>query len=106
MPKTLLQSLTILTGCLLSTAAAAADAAPVNYLRQIKPLLAEHCYKCHGSSQQKNGLRLDTAAFALKGGEHGPALKPGRSAESLLVQTIATGQTACGTLGLLPFCAL
>ena len=62
------------------------SAGAADYLRDVKPLLAEHCYRCHGASQQKHGLRLDTAAFVLKGGEHGPAIKPGRSAESLLVQ--------------------
>src|SRR6185295_11056356 len=62
--------------------------ASVDYVREIKPLLAERCYKCHGASQQKSGLRLDTAAFARKGGEHGAALEPGRSANSLLVKTV------------------
>ena len=63
-------------------------AAP-DYVRDIKPLLVEHCYRCHGASQQKGGMRLDTPAAALKGGEHGAAFKPGKSAESLLVQVIA-----------------
>jgi hypothetical protein len=63
-------------------------AAPVDYARDVKPLLAERCYQCHGASQQKSGLRLDTAAFARKGGEHGAAIKPGRSSDSLLVQTV------------------
>src|SRR5439155_19738820 len=62
--------------------------APVDYLREVKPLLAERCYKCHGASQQKGKLRLDTAASALQGGESGPAFKPGRSAESLIVQAV------------------
>jgi len=61
--------------------------AAADYLREVKPLLAEQCYKCHGAQQQKSELRLDTAAFALKGGESGPALKPGKSAESLMIQT-------------------
>jgi mono/diheme cytochrome c family protein len=59
----------------------------VDYVREVKPLLAEHCYKCHGAQQQKSGLRLDTAAQALKGGENGAGFKPGKSAESLLVIT-------------------
>jgi len=59
-----------------------------DYIRDIKPLLTEHCYRCHGASQQKGGMRLDTAASALKGGEHGAIFKPGKSAESLLVQVI------------------
>jgi len=65
-----------------------ASCATPDYLRDIKPVLAEHCYRCHGASQQKGGMRLDTAAFALKGGEHGPVIQPGRSAESLLVQVL------------------
>src|SRR5688572_5340566 len=59
-----------------------------DYLREIKPILAEHCYRCHGASQQKSGLRLDTAAAAIKGGEKGPSLKPGASTASILVQAI------------------
>lgn len=63
-------------------------AAPVDYLRDIKPLLSGQCGKCHGALQQKGGLRLDTAAAALVGGEHGPAIKPGASADSLLVRLV------------------
>lgn len=73
---------------LMSALALAPCFAAVDYLREVKPLLAEHCYKCHGGQQQKSGLRLDTAALALKGGDTGPAFKPGKSAESLMIQTI------------------
>lgn len=66
----------------------AGAATATDYLREVKPILAEHCYRCHGASQQKGGLRLDTAAAALKGGEHGPAVQPGRSAESLLLRVV------------------
>jgi hypothetical protein len=64
------------------------SAAPVDYLREVKPLLAERCYQCHAASQQKGKLRLDTAASALQGGENGPAVKRGRSAESLIIQAV------------------
>jgi mono/diheme cytochrome c family protein len=67
---------------------ASASAAPADYLREVKPMLAENCYRCHGASQQKGALRLDTAAAALKGGDKGPALKPRDSAGSLLVQAV------------------
>jgi mono/diheme cytochrome c family protein len=63
-------------------------AAPVDYIREVKPVFADNCYRCHGASQQKGELRMDTAALALKGGENGPAFKVGKSAESLLVQAI------------------
>jgi hypothetical protein len=71
---------------ILSTSAV--QAAPVDYLREVKPLLAQRCYQCHGAAQQKSGLRLDTVALALKGGEHGPSFKVGNSAESLLIQVV------------------
>src|SRR5213592_3397972 len=64
------------------------SAAPVDYIREVKPLLVERCYKCHGASQQKGKLRLDTAASARLGGESGPAFKRGNGAESLIVQAI------------------
>lgn len=76
--------ITLLYACL----PAAAISAPVDYARDVKPLLAEHCYKCHGATQQKNGLRLDTATDALKGGEHGAGFKPGRSADSLIMHVV------------------
>src|SRR5688572_10670678 len=68
--------------------AAVAFAAPVDYVRDVKPIFAENCYRCHGASQQKGELRMDTAALALKGGENGPAFKAGKGAQSLIVQAI------------------
>jgi mono/diheme cytochrome c family protein len=65
-----------------------ATAAPVDYLREVKPVFAEHCSRCHGASQQKSGLRMDTAAFALKGGDNGPAYAVGKSAESILIKAL------------------
>jgi mono/diheme cytochrome c family protein len=74
---------------LMSVALAAATAtAAVDYVKDVKPIFAENCYRCHGASQQKSGLRLDTAALALKGGEKGSALKPGHALESLMIQAI------------------
>src|SRR6266542_4218265 len=60
----------------------------VDYVRNVKPIFAARCYACHGALQQKNGLRLDTVDFIKKGGDNGPALVPGRSAESRLVDHI------------------
>ena len=69
-----------------------AMAGDVDYLRDIKPLLAEQCGKCHGPRKQENGLRLDTTASALRGGDTGSAITPGKSAESLLIQAV-TGKS-------------
>jgi mono/diheme cytochrome c family protein len=72
---------------------AAADE-PVDYLKQIKPILAERCFACHGALKQKGRLRLDTAALAIKGGKSGSAIKPGDPAGSLLVQRVTAADEA------------
>ena len=59
-----------------------------DYLNEVKPILVEHCYRCHGASQQKGGLRLDTADAAKKGGNTGPGWVSSKSAESLIVQAV------------------
>ncbi len=61
----------------------------VEFARQVEPLLAERCYSCHGDRKQESGLRLDQRDAALQGGDHGPLLVPGNSAESLLVAVLA-----------------
>src|SRR5687767_9185875 len=76
------------TFLLICLSGAIAAGAPVDYVKEVKPVLVEHCYRCHGASQQKSGLRLDTAAFALKGGENGAGYRPGQSGESLLIQAV------------------
>src|SRR5262249_37898977 len=43
---------------------------------------------CHGAIRQKAGLRLDTAEFVRRGGDSGPAVVPGRSSESLLIDRV------------------
>jgi hypothetical protein len=64
----------------------------VDYVRGVKPIFAARCYACHGALEQKNGLRLDTIDLMKKGGENGPAIIPGSSAESRLVDHI-TGKS-------------
>ncbi len=46
----------------------------VDYTKQIKPVLRERCYSCHGALKQEANLRLDTATLAIKGGDSGPAI--------------------------------
>ncbi len=64
-------------------------AEPVDYTRDIKPILKERCYACHGALKQKGKLRLDTAALAATGGRNGPAITPGKPAESLLLERVS-----------------
>lgn len=76
---------------LLSLILLSASAAPaaVDYVKEIKPLLATACVQCHGASQPKGDLRLDTAAGAHKGGEKGNVIVPGKSSESLLLRLLS-----------------
>ncbi len=60
-----------------------------DYNRDVKPILQANCYSCHGPEKQKGGLRLDLKASAMKGGDSGPAILPGQSAKSLLIQNVA-----------------
>ncbi len=57
--------------------------------KKIRPLLANHCYECHGAETQESGLRLDSLAAALKGGKAGPALTPGKPKQSLIVTAVS-----------------
>lgn len=64
--------------------------AAVDFVREVKPILAKHCYSCHGPDKQKNALRLDQKAAAFKGGEeHGTPIKPGNGKGSLLVRFVS-----------------
>ena len=82
--------LALLTLAFAGTRATGADAAGLDFFeKQVRPVLVEHCYECHGETKQKGGLRLDHAAAVLQGGDSGPALVPGKPGESLLIQGIS-----------------
>jgi hypothetical protein len=55
---------------------------------KIRPVLAEHCIKCHGEKKHKGSLRLDTREGWQKGGDTGPALVPRKASSSLLIKMI------------------
>ncbi len=54
----------------------------------VRPLLANHCFKCHGPDKQSGELRLDSRAAMLQGGDSGPAIVPGKPEESLLIEAV------------------
>ncbi len=54
----------------------------------IRPVLAEHCYSCHGPKKQRVDLRLDSRDAILKGGASGPAAVPGQPEKSLLLKAV------------------
>ena len=57
----------------------------VDYVKQIKPLLAAKCYACHGALKQEGGLRLETRELMLQGGDSGSVLVVGKPEQSLLL---------------------
>jgi len=68
-----------------------AAAAPVDFVRDVRPIFEKHCYECHGGQKQKSGLRFDVKAAALKGGDSGePCIAPGDTAKSSLIRLVAS----------------
>ncbi len=64
---------------------------PVDFTAEIRPILARACLKCHGPEKPKGGLRLDSRAGAVAGGDSGePAIKPGHPEASDLMKRVAS----------------
>ncbi|MBY0522459.1 MAG: PSD1 and planctomycete cytochrome C domain-containing protein [Gemmataceae bacterium] len=81
------------TVCLLSlghrASAADADAAGIAFFEaKIRPVLVDQCYSCHSDVKQRGGLRLDTRAALLKGGDSGAVVLAGKPNESLLLKAL------------------
>jgi hypothetical protein len=55
---------------------------------RVRPVLVDSCIKCHGEKKQRGGLRVDSRAALMAGGDQGAALVPGKPNESLLVKAI------------------
>jgi len=81
---------------LLASSAFVQTAAPQNpadieyFEKKIRPVLVDHCYKCHSaaSKEAKGGLLLDTRDGLLKGGESGPTIVPGKPDQGLLLKAL------------------
>src|SRR4051794_2044530 len=58
------------------------------FVEKVRPLLNSRCVSCHGPEKSDGGLRLDSRAAALKGGDSGPAFVPGKPDESLLLMAV------------------
>lgn len=67
-----------------------APQATVDFRRDIEPIFRERCYACHGPQQQMGGLRLDEQENALRGGNAGPVILPGKSGMSGLIERITS----------------
>ncbi len=61
----------------------------VAFDREIRPILAARCLGCHDADRRKGGFRLDRRESLLTGGDSGPVVEVGKSAESLLIEKVA-----------------
>ncbi len=61
----------------------------IDFIRDVQPILEKNCYRCHGPDKQENDLRWDQKSGALRGGSTGPAIVPGKSADSRMIQLVA-----------------
>jgi len=65
-----------------------ADEENAFFERRVRPVLANHCFSCHGPQRQESGLRLDSRQAVLRGGDRGPIVEPGHPEQSLLIRAI------------------
>jgi hypothetical protein len=80
---------TLALAAIWSVVGTAADMRPVDFDRDVRPILAGRCFKCHGAGHSEAGLRLnarETALAALESGNH--AVVPGRPEESELARRV------------------
>ena len=91
-----IRNLAVLLGLLLAGPTWAADKIPpplkrrVDFVRDIQPILRQHCHGCHGAKKQEGNLRLDERRSLLSGGDsEKPAIVIGKSGSSPLIRRVA-----------------
>jgi hypothetical protein len=63
---------------------------PVDFQRDVEPILSRRCVPCHNGSLSQNGVRFDDRKAALAGGYSGPVIVPGNPDGSKLVQRVSS----------------
>jgi hypothetical protein len=79
-------AMTLLAAAQMTSAATAANDA--TFRAKIQPLLQKHCGSCHSGAAAQSGLSLASLDDLMKGGKHGPAIHPGDSRKSILIQYV------------------
>lgn len=77
---------TFLPAVALMSAATAVSGGDLDFYRDVYPFLKANCISCHNKTTTKADLDMETPEMMKKGGESGPAIVPGKSGESLIVQ--------------------
>lgn len=71
---------------LAATLGGVAAGAEPDFYRDVFPFLKANCIACHNKTTAKAGLNMETPEWMIKGGDSGPGIVPGKSAESLIVE--------------------
>src|SRR5437763_17061245 len=79
----------VLTVLLVSSSSVSRAQESVSFGKDIQPILESSCWTCHGDALQLSKLDLRARESALKGGEHGAAIVPGKADDSRLYRRIA-----------------
>ena len=61
----------------------------IDFAKHIQPIIEKSCVKCHGKGRDKGNFVFETRETLLKGGDSGPAVMVGNSAESLLIELVS-----------------
>jgi mono/diheme cytochrome c family protein len=89
MRRTIVASVIASVGVLALRQPVRAALPPPDFERDVRPILAQHCFDCHGPEKHKGGLRLDQKPGLLKGGDSGePAIVPGSAVKSHLLKLV------------------
>ncbi len=87
--------LILLLGLLGVPSSPRACAEPVDFQRDVGPLLERRCLSCHNDRDRRGGLSLRSAAAALAGGDSGEVMIPGDPQSSYLLELVVpSGETA------------
>ncbi len=62
---------------------------PVDFSKDVKPILQVACVRCHARGNDKGGFSIETRESLLRGGDTGPAVVPGQSSESFLIELVS-----------------
>ncbi len=68
---------------------AAVPSGPVDFVRDIQPILRDNCYECHAGTTEEGGLNLGVKAKAFKGGDSDAPIIAGKSKQSLLIELVS-----------------
>ncbi len=77
---------------ILGALSAPLEADSLTFEEHIGPLLAARCSPCHMQGKKKHGLDARQRRLLVRGGDSGPAVVPGKPAESLLLKKISAGE--------------